>query len=131
MRSDHHWRSPALATLILLASHAFAANTSFLKNSPISSFTEQDLELMMAAADDVLADESRGAKREWKNSATGNFGQLEVLGAFKAPDGRLCKRLRVTNNAKAVESRATYSVCLDANGVWMVDAATKPPPRAQ
>jgi hypothetical protein len=131
MCATQHRRALALATLVLFASHGMAANVSFLKNSPISFFTEQDIELMMAAADDVLADDSRGAKREWKNSATGNFGQLEVLGAFKAPDGRLCKRLRVTNNAKAVESRATYSVCLDADGVWKVDAATKPPARAQ
>jgi hypothetical protein len=131
MRSSHHWRAAALATLVLLPSQAFAANTSFLKNSPVSYFTERDFELMMAAADEALADEGRGATREWKNSETGNYGQLEVLGAFKAPDGRLCKRLRVTNNAKAVESRATYSVCLDASGTWMVDAAAKPPARAQ
>jgi hypothetical protein len=131
MSSAHQRCALALAALVLLASQAFAANTSFLKNSPVSYFTERDFELMMVAADEVLADDGRGATREWKNSETGNFGRMEVLSAFNAPDGRLCKRLRVTNNAKAVESRATYSVCRDASGAWMVDAATKPPAPAQ
>ncbi len=124
-------RAHALAMLVLIASDASAGNLSFLEDSPVSFFTERDVELMMAAADEALSDNSRDATRDWKNSETGNFGRMEVLGAFKAPDGRLCKRLRVTNNAKAVESRATYSLCRSADGVWRVDQAAKPPARPQ
>jgi hypothetical protein len=89
MRSSFLLRVHAPALLVLLAVHASATNLSFLKDSPVSYFNERDVELMMAAADEALSDDSHNATREWKNEETGNFGRMEVLGAFNAGDGRV------------------------------------------
>jgi surface antigen len=99
---------------------ALGGNYGFLKDSPISSFTEEDVSMMMKAADDALNDATPHAKREWQNPATGNSGQMEVLRSFELADGTSCRTLQVFNKAKAAENRATHSVCKSADGTWMI-----------
>jgi surface antigen len=117
-----------IASISLLCTGAASgANYGFLKDSPISSFTEEDVAMMMKAADDALNDATPHAKREWRNPTTGNSGQMEVLRSFQLKDGTSCRTLQVFNKAKAAENRATHSVCKSADGTWMIrpDAKAK------
>lgn len=121
---------PAIALLILVGSlgsvTAMAGNLGFLKDSPVSYFSEEDTAQMMNAATDALNDSAPRPKREWKNPTTGNSGQLEVLRSFKLADGTACRTLQVSNQAKGIESRATYPLCKAADGTWIIRAGAKP-----
>jgi surface antigen len=116
-----------VTSMSLFCTGALAANYGFLKDAPISSFTDEDVSMMMKAADDALNDATPHAKREWKNPATGNSGQLEVLKSFQLADGTSCRTLRVFSKAKTAENRSTHALCKSADGTWMIrpDAKAK------
>lgn len=105
---------------------AHAGNLGFLKQSPISYFNDEDMRLLMETVTGVLDDKDAYAKKSWSNPASGNSGQVEGRGAFKTTAGVNCKRLRVTNHAKAIDGQATYTVCQDAEKGWAVDPTAKP-----
>ena len=105
---------------------ALTTNYGFLKDAPISSFTEEDVAIMMKAADDALNDATPRARREWSNPATGNSGHMEVLRSFQLADGTACRTLQFYNKAKAKENRATHSLCKAADGTWMIHHGAKP-----
>jgi len=53
-----------------------AAGLRFLRESPLSRFTEQDFDLLRSAALVVLDSESSDASQDWANEATGNSGKI-------------------------------------------------------
>jgi surface antigen len=120
----------ALAGLIgfLLAtgSPVHAGNLEFLSKSPVSYFNDEDMRLLKETVAQVLDDEDANAKKSWSNPATGNSGEVESTGAFKTAAGVTCKRVRVTNHAKAVDGQGSYVVCQDADKGWAVDQTAKP-----
>jgi hypothetical protein len=123
------WRS--LSSLALLACCALppagdAANLAFLKNSPAYYFQPEDTDLMMKNAHQVLDSSDPAAKQEWSNPKTGASGLAEVRGQFTATDGAPCKRLRVVNKVKTVESDATYTVCKYPKRGWVVNVDAQP-----
>jgi surface antigen len=95
--------------------------TGFLKNSPIAYFKEQDFQMMKQAAETVLNSEDPNASETWKNSATGNSGEIKTLKSYNAPDGRPCKQLRVDNRARAVQGASAPKICRTADGIWKFD----------
>lgn len=117
--------------LAMISTAAFAGNLSFLTGAPISRFTDEDVSLMTQNAEQVLDSESPVAKHEWSNPRTGAAGFAEARGHFTATNGRLCKRLRVSNRAKgiATASEATYTICKHEDRGWTLDpsATAKPP----
>lgn len=127
-------RTRRLATLLctgpLLGLAAAAAsaqgNLGFLKDTPMSYFTAEDVKLMRAAAAEVLKSEQDSARKEWQNPASGNGGAVTLLKQFTAPDGRQCKQVRLESHAKTMDSSQTMSLCKAADGRWKGDAA-KPP----
>jgi hypothetical protein len=125
-------RARYLAALALLAgctavTTAPAGNLSFLANSPISYFSPDDMELMQQNSLKVLDDPGANAKQAWSNSKTGASGFAQVRGQFAASDGTPCKRLRVVNKAKGLQSDATYTVCKYPDRGWVFNADAAPP----
>lgn len=113
--------SPRLVIAIIAASVPMlssAAGLGFLNNTPLSYFTEQDFQLMRAAVQAVLEDPDPATVREWRNPQNQYSGKIEGLGAFKSANGLQCRKLRVSTQAKGVESAATYPVCRDASNEW-------------
>jgi len=104
-----------------------AANLTFLQNSPISYFQDDDVSMMLANAKAVL-DSVSGAKQQWSNPRTGAAGMAQIKGRFTATDGTPCARLRVVNKARGVESDIVYTVCKNPERGWAVDPDAKPPP---
>lgn len=110
--------SVALAVPLLPAG-AVAAGLGFLKNTPLSYFTQADLKLMGDAALQVLNDADPQAAREWQNPRTGYSGKIQGTGKFMSTDGLDCRRLKIWNQAKGIESESVYPVCRDPkDGEW-------------
>jgi len=121
------WRSLSLALLACSAiSPADAGNLDFLKKTPAYYFKPEDTELMQKNAYAVLDSAEPAARREWSNPKTGASGLAEVRGQFTATDGAPCKRLRVVNRVKSVESDATYTVCKYPERGWIVNVDAQP-----
>ncbi|HXZ59365.1 MAG TPA: hypothetical protein VEG26_04230 [Steroidobacteraceae bacterium] len=107
-------------------SPADAGNLDFLKKTPAYYFKPEDTELMQKNAYAVLDSAEPAARREWSNPKTGASGLAEVRGQFTATDGAPCKRLRVVNRVKSVESDATYTVCKYPERGWIVNVDAQP-----
>jgi hypothetical protein len=121
----------ALRRLMLVAScatpfAAYAVDPLFLKNSPVSYFKQEDVDLMMKNAREVLDSSSPTAKQAWSNPKTGASGFAEVKGQFTATDGAPCKELRVGNLYKHVSGEATYTVCKYKDRGWIVNVDAEP-----
>jgi hypothetical protein len=50
----------------------------------------------------------------------------QVRGQFTATDGTPCKRLRIVNKAKGLESDATYTVCKYPDRGWVSNTDAAP-----
>ena len=107
---------------------AAAGNLSFLANSPVAYFNSDDMALMRESANKVLDAPDANARQEWSNPRTGASGIAQVRGQFTTANGTPCKRLRIANRARGLESDATYTVCKSADQDWIFNANAKPAP---
>jgi len=109
-----------------IAFSAQAQNLNYLKNSPISYFQQDDVELMNKNVNEVLESSDANAKKDWSNPRTGTSGSARVLRQFTAADGAPCKRLRVFNKAPQAEGESTYTVCKYEGRGWILNPDAKP-----
>ena len=116
----------ALIAGFAAAISAYGSNLSFLGKSPISYFKPDDMELMRQSAMKVLDAAEPNAKESWSNAKTGASGVAEVRSQFTATDGATCKRLRILNKAKGLESDATYTACKYADRGWVLNTDAAP-----
>jgi hypothetical protein len=98
----------------------------FLRESPLSRFTEKDFEILKSAARVVLNSDNPGAAQDWSNDASGNSGKITALSQFTATDGRLCKRLKLDARSPEFDGSWTYTVCRGTDGDWKIDSAAQP-----
>jgi hypothetical protein len=110
----------------VLPAAAHATNLGFLKNAVVADFGEEDVDLMMKNVNEVLESESPGAKQEWSNPKSGASGLAQVKGQFTATDGAACKLLRLTNRAKGVEGKSTFTFCKYEGRGWLFNPDAKP-----
>jgi len=105
---------------------AYGSNLGFLGKSPISYFKADDMALMRQSALKVLDAAEPNAKESWSNAKTGASGLAEVRSQFTATDGATCKRLRIQNKAKGLESDATYTACKYPDRGWVLNSDAAP-----
>jgi len=105
---------------------AYAANLSFLNNSPLAYFQPEDVDHMMENARKVLDSSDPAAKQSWSNPKTGASGYAQAKGQFTASDGSPCKRLRIMNKVKNLQNDATYTVCKYPDRGWVVNTDARP-----
>jgi hypothetical protein len=119
----------SLALLLLLPCIAqAAAGLMFLRESPLSRFTEDDFTMLRHAAGIVLSSESSDASQDWSNPATGNSGRITATSRFIAADGRPCARLKMDARSAEFDGSWTYTVCRSAeDGDWKIDSTAKAP----
>src|ERR1700752_2694866 len=89
---------------------ASAGNLSFLADSPVAYFNPDDMELMRQNATKALEAPDPNSKQTWSNAKTGASGLAQVRGQFTASNGTPCKRLRIVNKVRGLQSDATYTV---------------------
>ena len=105
---------------------ASAGNMSFLANSPVAYFNSDDMELMRQSATKVLEASDPNSKQTWSNARTGASGMAQGRGQFTASNGTPCRRLRIVNRVRGLESDATYTVCKSAESGWIFNADAAP-----
>ena len=108
---------------------ASAGNLSFLDASPLAYFKPEDYDLMHQNALKLLdATDAQTAqtKQSWSNTKSGNSGWAQVREQFTGSDGAPCKRLRIVNKARGLQSDATYSVCKYADRGWVIHTDATP-----
>lgn len=105
---------------------AVAANLSFLRNSPLSYFTQADIDMMIKAAGAILEASDPHAEQAWDNPRSGASGLVQGKAQFTTRDGTLCKRLRVVSRARKLESETVYTVCKDPARGWILNEAAEP-----
>ena len=105
---------------------AYAVDPLFLSGSPVSYFKQEDVDLMLKNAREVLDSSSPTARQEWSNPKTGASGFAQVRGQFTATDGAPCKELRVGNQVKHVSGETTYTVCKYKDRGWIVNVDAEP-----
>jgi len=126
MRIRARWLAVAtVVTGCAAAITASAGNLSFLADSPLGHFNSDDMALMRENANKVLEAPDANAKQSWSNAKTGASGLAQVRGQFTASNGTPCKRLRIVNRVKGLQSDATYTVCRSADG-WVFNADAAP-----
>jgi hypothetical protein len=121
--------STVFVALVLGMHSAVANNLSFLKQTPMAAFTDEDHALMMQNVEAVLSDANTPAKRDWNNPKTGHSGTTETLVAFSGPKSESCKRLRVANKAGGRDSKATYTLCKGDAGWQLASSDYAPVPK--
>ena len=117
---------PAVFAGVSAVIPAAAGNLSFLADTPIAYFNSDDRALMRQSAMKVLDATDANSKQSWSNAKTGASGMAQVRGQFTASNGTPCKRLRLVNKIKGLESDATYTVCKSADGGWDFNADAVP-----
>jgi surface antigen len=107
------------ATLALAAALAQGANLGFLGQAPISRMTAEDVDILYAAAVDVLENYPDGDGREWENPATDAGGGLRAVDSHIGPAGERCRHLRVNNRAAGMRNQTVIAVCKQPEGKWL------------
>jgi hypothetical protein len=132
MRTGHFRTHFIAATFLVMAVGTVnAGNLSFLRNSPMASFNDEDVRLMMANAEAAVLDTKLRSPRTWENPATKHTGTAETLLSYSGPNGIACKRLRIANQAGSNKGRATFTVCnRDEKGWQLVPSDFAPVPKA-
>ena len=111
--------------LAVISTTTHAANWRWLKDTPISHFTEEDMGLLQQTASSLLETGTTGAKASWSNDVTGNSGDIEVLGS-ETHSGMTCRKSRIINRtAKGLEASGIYTLCKDETGEWKLYSAGK------
>jgi len=105
---------------------ASAGNLSFLADTPVAHFNSDDMTLMRENANKVLDATDANAQQSWSNPRTGASGMAQVREQFTAANGTACKRLRIANRVRGLESDATYTVCKSADRGWIFNADAAP-----
>jgi len=122
----HHPAVLALVAGCTAVVTASAGNLSFLADSPVAYFNPDDMELMRQNSLKVLDASGANTKQEWSNAKTGASGWAQVRTQFTASDGVPCKRVRIVNKARGLQSDATYTVCKYPDRGWVFNADAAP-----
>jgi hypothetical protein len=112
------WRVSLLAVLATALPVA-AANLNFLKDAPISKFTEEDLKIFTQTRDQLLNTGKDGETREWSNPATKASGKINIVKSFER-DGLRCRSLKITNRAKGLSQTNPANFCQQASQEWIL-----------
>lgn len=107
------------AALLLSSPAAWSANMWFIQDTPLGTMTPEDREMYKRTLDEALDSGTAGQTKEWKNSATGNFGSVKVIKDFTR-QGSACRRVETFAQTKQIKNRARWNFCRQPSGEWKV-----------
>lgn len=96
-----------------------AQNWRFLKDAPITFFTQKDVEMFKANLRDTLDDGKDGERHSWSNKASGAAGSAiaqETLHRGKD----VCRRVRLDNIARGRSGFTQKTFCKHAGKDWQL-----------
>jgi surface antigen len=98
-----------------------ASNVQWLRDTAMSNMTEQDMEVLLDTAQNVLDDGPDGEPQRWENKETGAKGVLTPLDSFEQ-DGSLCRRLEAFNEVGGASGRSVFVFCRQEDGNWLISS---------
>lgn len=102
---------------------AFSYQYNFLHTAPVNYFTDEDLKIYLAAAEDALNSHINGSKVTWRNPKTGAYGTIIPVSTTKK-NGLICRQLNIFNHAASRNGRSFVLVCKYKSG-WKIPGDTK------
>ena len=108
-----------IALAFLMCSAAFAFNYRDLRNAPIASFNDDDIDMMMETFQHAMENNDDGALTEWRNEKTGHYGTVTPLDTFQQ-DGRTCRRVKIANYADSENHRITQLKYCKMDNTWQI-----------
>ena len=87
------------------------------KDSPISKFTEQDMDYFEAARAEALEKRADGESVSWVNPKSGNSGTVTPIRTYES-DGSRCRLLGIVNRAGNQSGESRFNFCQQADGGW-------------
>jgi len=109
-----------LACVFSAALHipAYAVNwVPLLHNTPAERFNEEDMQMFLTATKKALGETPDGQTVSWENSATKARGSI-LVEKTGTRGGKLCKSIRVTNEANNRKATSVLNLCQKKNGEW-------------
>lgn len=120
------FRTCVLALVLSLCGSMVSAAgwVAILKDTPADKFQDEDLQMFLDTARQVLEAEDNSQPVDWANPDTGAGGSFKVLGRSKSAEGLDCKRVRFTVYAtKRSPKSSTWTACRTAEGKWRLQGA--------
>lgn len=111
----------AVVAAVLLPCAATAANIFSARDLPVRYMTEEDREILKAAAEDVLERNKDGEGTRWENPKTGAHGDLTPRASFDRA-GQPCRDLEVANSARGRDNRMIVTLCKQSDGDWKIES---------
>lgn len=102
----------------IVSTNLMASNYGFLRDAPISFFTETDANMMYANIQNTLNHTPNGKKSVWKNPATQAWGYA-IPSRAQSRNGTKCRSLTVFNEAKNRSGKSNYVFC-KIKGEWKI-----------
>jgi surface antigen len=83
------------------------------------TLTRTDLDMIGSALDQQMHNKKAGTSASWKNSESGNYGTVTLLGAFSR-QGHRCERIeyRMSPPQGTPSDRFTLTSCQQSDGSW-------------
>ena len=110
-----------LVSLVCATAPILAGNVKFLKDSALSKMSNEDMEILRAAARNALDYTADGQPRRWENQQTGASGILTPLDTSEQ-DGTSCRRLEIFNDVRGETGRSVFEFCRQPDGTWRIPA---------
>jgi surface antigen len=122
------WLGYAAGVLLALCCNgaAHAGNLSFLNDSAMSKFNDDDVRIMQETVFSLIKDGTVGQSQSWANPNSTAKGTITVIKVFHSTEGFACKTLRIENSAQGLQGRSTYPLCQIPPGDWKVYTGAKP-----
>ncbi len=108
-----------IAFLTLLPGVASAVNVVSLGDLPVRYMTDEDRNILRAAATGTLDGTPEGNTVRWENPKTGAHGDLTPRASFDRA-GQSCRDLEVANSARGHDNRIVLTLCKQPDGEWKV-----------
>jgi hypothetical protein len=106
----------ALLLCSVFSSPVFAAGYNFLKGSPISRFSKEEMNLFTTTLYKMLDESPDGAANTWGDAEKNASGRIEILPQPANKPG--CRATLIANKYKTLKGEGQYLFC-KKNGQWV------------
>jgi len=97
---------------------AFAMSWTFLDNSAVQKFNDEDWKLFSEAGKRALEETPDGQTVAWENPATSSKGQITPMSTTEK-DGLRCRKVNIANSAGGFSGESVFTFCKDPDsGAW-------------
>lgn len=108
---------PVILLLVLSLHPAQAFNLSFLRNTPVAAFTDEDIAIARDHIRNALNNGKNGEVVKWENPNSGAAGEYILLKTYQR-NGTKCRRVKVIHSTKKRRAESTHNLCQTPAGTW-------------